>query len=167
MAARIVGANPIIAVDVIPERLALAAELGATHTINGRQEDTRRRIAEITGRGADYVLEITGRPQMLKLALDLLAPLGTAALIGGAPAGTEAPVDMTALLGGRTLRGIAQGDSIPQVFIPKLIDLYRAGLFPFDRLVRFYEFGEINQAVADAQRGDVIKPILRIGRQDA
>jgi aryl-alcohol dehydrogenase len=167
MAARIVGANPIIAVDVIPERLSLAAELGATHTINGKQEDTRRRIAEITGRGADYVLEITGRPQMLKLALDLLAPLGTAALIGGAPAGTEAPVDMTALLGGRTLRGIAQGDSIPQVFIPKLIDLYRAGLFPFDRLVRFYEFGEINQAVADAQRGDVIKPILRIGRQDA
>ncbi|MGW6460689.1 NAD(P)-dependent alcohol dehydrogenase [Streptomyces sp. NPDC055078] len=163
MAAKVAGASPVIAVDIVPERLDLARELGATHTVNAKDEDTAARIAEITGGGADHVLEITARPDMLTLAVDALAPLGTAALIGGAPAGAHAPVNMNALLGGRTVRGIAQGDSIPQLFIPQLIDLYRAGRFPFDRLITHYGFDEINQAVTDTQKGAVIKPVLRIG----
>ena len=165
MAARIAGAGSIIAVDVSQQRLQLALELGATHTINGKQEDTAKRIREITVTGADYVLEITGLPQMLRMAVNVLAPLGTAALIGGSPAGTEAPINMTSLLGGRTLRGIAQGDSIPQIFIPKLIDYYKSGKFPFDRLVRYYDFKEINLALEDMASAKVIKPVLRIGKQ--
>lgn len=164
MAARIAGASIIIAVDISDERLALASELGATHIINGRSEDTRARIMAITAAGVDYVLEITAQPKMLKLAVDVLALMGTAALIGGAPAGTEAPVDMNQLLNGRSVRGIVQGDATPQVFVPRLIELYRAGKFPFDRLVRFYEFEDINQAFADAKSGRTIKPILRIGK---
>ncbi|MFI1017849.1 NAD(P)-dependent alcohol dehydrogenase [Streptomyces sp. NPDC020965] len=163
MAAVVAGASPIIAVDIVPERLDLARELGATHTVNAKEEDTGARIAEITGGGADYVLEITARPEMLTLAVDALAPLGTAALIGGAPAGAHAPVNMNALLGGRTLRGIAQGDSIPQLFVPQLIDLHRAGRFPFDRLITFYGFDEINEAVNDTRTGAAVKPVLRIG----
>ncbi|MER7047652.1 NAD(P)-dependent alcohol dehydrogenase [Streptomyces jumonjinensis] len=163
MAAKVAGASPIIAVDIVPERLELARELGATHTVNGRQEDTAARIAEITGGGADYVLEITARPEMLTLAVDALAPLGTAALIGGAPAGAHAPVNMNALLGGRTVRGVAQGDSIPQLFIPQLIDLHKAGRFPFDRLITFYGFDQINEAATDTRTGAAIKPVLRIG----
>ncbi|MGW1148118.1 NAD(P)-dependent alcohol dehydrogenase [Streptomyces sp. NPDC002454] len=163
MAAEVAGASPIIAVDIVPERLDLARELGATHAVNAKDEDTAARIAEITGGGADYVLEITARPEMLTLAVDALAPLGTAALIGGAPAGAHAPVNMNALLGGRTVRGVAQGDSIPQLFIPQLIDLYRAGRFPFDRLVTHYGFDEINEAVTDTRTGAAIKPVLRIG----
>ena len=165
MAARIAGAGSIIAVDVSPQRLQLASELGATHTVNGKEGDTAQRIKEITITGADYVLEITGLPQMLKMGVNVLAPLGTAALIGGAPAGTEAPIDMASLLGGRTLRGIAQGDSIPQIFIPKLIDYYKSGQFPFDRLVRYYDFKDINLAIEDMVSTKVIKPILRIGKQ--
>ncbi|MFJ7419087.1 NAD(P)-dependent alcohol dehydrogenase [Streptomyces uncialis] len=166
MAAKATGAAPVIAVDIVPERLALAAELGATHTVNAKDEDTAARIAEITGGGADYVLEITARPEMLTLAVDALAPLGTAALIGGAPAGARAEVDMNALLGGRTVRGIAQGDSVPQLFIPQLIELYQAGRFPFDRLITPYGFDEINEAVEDTRTGAVIKPVLRIGDPD-
>ena len=163
MAAKVAGASPIIAVDIVSERLDLARELGATHTVNGKDDDTAARIAEITGSGADYVLEITARPEMLTLAVDALAPLGTAALIGGAAAGAHAPVNMNALLGGRTVRGIAQGDSIPQLFIPQLIDLYKAGRFPFDRLITHYGFDDINQATTDMRTGAVIKPVLRIG----
>ena len=70
---------------------------------------------------------------------------------------------MSRLLLGRSVRGIIQGDSIPRVFIPKLIEMYRRGQFPFDRLVRFYDFAQINEAVADAASGDTIKPILRVG----
>ena len=53
--------------------------------------------------------------------------------------------------------------AVPQIFIPKLIDLYQAGEFPFDRLVKFYDFSAINQAIADAKAGHTIKPVLRIG----
>ncbi|MGA3294793.1 MAG: NAD(P)-dependent alcohol dehydrogenase [Candidatus Acidiferrales bacterium] len=164
MVARIVGADPIIGVDIVPHRLALALELGATHAIDARSEDIRERIAAITGSGVDFALEITAQPQMLKLAVDVLAPCGTAGLIGGGVPGAEAPISMSRLLLGRTVRGIVQGDSIPQFFIPKLIEMYRAGKFPFDRLLRFYDFKEINQAVADANSGETIKPVLRIGK---
>jgi aryl-alcohol dehydrogenase len=162
MAARIAGAGPIIAVDINPQRLVLATELGATHTINARTEDVAARTTEITGAGVNYSLEITGLPKMLRLAVDLLAPLGIAALIGGAPAGAEAAIDMNGLLAGRTVRGIAQGDSVPQIFIPTLIDMHRQGVFPFDRLIRFYDFEDINAAVEDTRRGDTIKAVLRI-----
>jgi aryl-alcohol dehydrogenase len=163
MAARAAGAAKIIAVDINPKRLTLAQELGATHVINGRDGNTAEQIKQITRIGADYVLEITARPEMLKLAVEVLAPLGTAALIGGAPAGTEAGIDMNTLLNGRAARGIIQGDAAPQIFIPTLIEMYKAGTFPFDRLVRFYDFEFINRAVEDAQSGQAIKPVLRIG----
>ncbi|MBC7946713.1 MAG: NAD(P)-dependent alcohol dehydrogenase [Chitinophagaceae bacterium] len=163
MAAIIAGATTIIAVDVNDERLALASTLGATHTINGKKEDTKSRIKEIAKSGVDYVLEITAHPPMLTLALEVLGPLGTAALIGGAPAGTKASIDMNTLLAGHRLRGIVQGDAVSQIFIPRLIEFYRAGQFPIDKLIRYYDFKDINLAFADAKSGKTIKPVLKMG----
>ena len=164
MAARVARADPIVGVDLVPKRLALAAELGATHTIDARTEDIRERIAQITaGAGVDFALEITALPEMLSLAVDILAPCGAAGQIGGGIPGAKAAIGMSRLLLGRSVRGIIQGDSIPRVFIPKLIEMYRRGEFPFDRLVRFYDFAQINQAVVDAASGDTIKPILLVG----
>ena len=155
MAARIVGADPIIGVDIIPRRLELAGELGATHTIDNRHEGVASRIAAITGGGVDYVLEITGNPKMHQLATEVLNPRGTAALLTGASGGDPLPE-------GRKTLGIIQGDAVPQHFIPKLIALHRAGQFPFDRLVKFYAFSEVNHAIGEARRGETIKPVLRI-----
>jgi aryl-alcohol dehydrogenase len=155
MAARLVGAGPIIAVDIIPGRLTLARELGATHTIDNRQEDLAARLAAITGSGVDFVVETTGSPQMHRLAVDVLNPGGRVALLTG-EGGADFP-------GGRKTVAIVQGDAVPQHFIPRLIDLYLAGDFPFDRLVKFYPFGDINRAMDDARRGETIKPVLRIG----
>lgn len=163
MAAKAAGAGPIIAVDVNPTRLELAARLGATHTVNGREEDVEATIERITRVGADHILEVTARPEMLALALRAVAMTGTAALVGGAPAGTTAAIDMNTLLNGRTLRGVVQGDAVPQLFIPTLIEMYREGRFPFDQLVQFYPFEQINDAIADMQQGRTVKPILRIG----
>ena len=155
MAARLVGANPIIGVDIKPRRLKLALKLGATHRIDNRRENVARRISVITGRGVDYVVETTANPKMHQLAMDVLNPHGTVALLTG-ESGTDS------LPEGRKTLGIIEGDAVPQIFIPKLIDLYQAGEFPFDRLVKFYDFSDINQAIADAKRGDTIKPVLRI-----
>jgi aryl-alcohol dehydrogenase len=157
MAARLVGAAPIVGVDLRPKRLQLALTLGATHVINNRRQDVARRIAEITGSGIDYVVETTGNPKMHQLAIDVLNPHGIVALLTG-ESGMGLP-------GGRKTLGIIQGDAVPQVFIPKLIKLYQAGEFPFDRLIKFYAFGEINRAIADARRGDTIKPVLRISKE--
>lgn len=155
IAARIVGANPIIGVDIRPKRLQMAVELGATHVIDNRHEDVASRIIDITGGGVDYVVETTGEWNMHRLAIDMLNPHGTVALLTG-ESGTDA------LPEGRKTIGIIQGDAIPQLFIPQLIELHRAGQFPFDRLVRFYDFSEINEAIANAKSGDTIKPVLRI-----
>jgi aryl-alcohol dehydrogenase len=158
MAARIVEADPIIGVDIKPKRLKLSLELGVTHAIHNRDEDVASRIAHITGSGVDYVVETTGFWKMRRLALDVLNPRGTVALLTGG--GGESLKD------GRTTVGIIQGNAVPQKFIPKLIDLYRSGDFPFDRLVKFYDFSEINRAIADAKRGDTIKPVIRMMAAD-
>jgi len=121
MAAKVAGATTVVAVDVNETRLALAAELGATHTVNARTDDVADRLRQIRPGGLDYVLEITARPQMWP-AVEC-SPHGVA-VIGAAPAGPQRTIDMNSLLaGGRMLRGIVQGDSVPQIFIPKLVEL--------------------------------------------
>jgi aryl-alcohol dehydrogenase len=155
MAARLIGADPIIGVDIKPWRLKLGLKLGLTHTIDNRRQDVAARIADITGRGVEYVVESTASPKMHRLAIDVLNPHGVVALLTG-ETGTDS------LPEGRKTIGIIEGDAVPQHFIPKLIELYQAGQFPFDRLIKFYNFSDINQAIADAKRGDTIKPVLRI-----
>jgi aryl-alcohol dehydrogenase len=155
MAAHIVGANPIIGVDHNPMRLELALELGATHVIDNRHADVVSDISGITGNGVDYVLEITGNPDMLQQAIDALNPNGTVALFTGESGPDSLPK-------GRKIVSVVEGDAVPQLFIPKLISLYREGLFPFDRLVKFYGFSEINRAISDAKGGNTVKPVLRV-----
>jgi aryl-alcohol dehydrogenase len=157
MASRLVGADPIIGVDIKPKRLKLALKLGATHSIDSRRQDVSARITDITGRGVDYVVETTGKPKMHRLAIGVLNPRGVVALLTG-ESGTDS------LPEGRRTLGIIQGDAVPQHFIPKLIELYQAGQFPFDRLVKFYEFSDINRAIADAKDGGTIKPVLQISK---
>jgi aryl-alcohol dehydrogenase len=154
MAAVVVGASPIIGVDINPARLEVAAELGATHVIDSRECPLPSRISRITGGGVDYVVETTGDWEMTGIAGDVLNRRGIAALLAGGGA--------TPLSGGRRTTSVIQGDAVPQLFIPQLISLYRAGRFPFDRLIRFYPFHEINGAITDARRGDTIKPVLRV-----
>lgn len=164
MAARAVGATTIIAVDTKPNRLQLALELGATHTVNAAEEDSVAAVQRITGGlGVDYSLESTGVPAVLRQAIDALDVLGTCAVVGAPALGTEATFDWNGLMvPGKTVRGIVEGDSVPDIFIPQLIDLYAQGRFPFDKLVKFYALEDINQAAADSERGDTLKPIVRM-----
>jgi aryl-alcohol dehydrogenase len=163
MAAAICGCAPIIAVDVRPGRLELARELGATETVNAAEVDPVEAIVELTG-GVDTSLEASGVPGVLRQAVDVLAPDSLCGLIGAPPLGTEEPFDVNSLLStGKIVRGLVEGHSVPQVFIPQLIELWRAGRLPIDRLVRAYDFDQINEAAADALAGEVVKPVLRIG----
>ncbi len=164
MAAKVAGATKIIAVDINPDRLALAAEIGATHTINGKEVDAVAKIMEITGKGADFALEASGVGAVLRQAIDCLGIFGTCGIVGAPPLGSEVKVDvMGVMIPGKRVMGIVQGDVISSTFIPTLIELYRQGRFPFDRLIKQYDFADINQAIADSETGKTIKPVLRIG----
>jgi len=164
MAARAVGATTIIAVDVVADRLTMAKELGATHVINPKGADTVAEIMKITGTGVDFAFESTGLPAVIRNAMDSLAPRGTCGIVGASSLDTEITLNaMHLMTAGRSIRGIVEGDSNPDVFIPQLIDLHRQGRFPFDKLVTFYPYDKLNQAIEDAEAGRAIKPIVRMG----
>jgi aryl-alcohol dehydrogenase len=153
MAARIVGAHPIIGVDISPSRLKLALELGATHIINSRFTDVASGINKIIAGGVDYVLETTGNAQMLESAIEMINKRGTAAFFTGDGIPDNVPR-------GKKAVAVIEGDSVPQLFIPQLIKLYQQGKFPFDRLIKFYQFKDINRAMKDSLSGKTIKPVL-------
>ena len=163
MAAKIAGCDPIIAVDVHENRLALARELGATHVINhtGRT-DVVAEIHKITGRGARFTIETSAIAAVFREAIESLMYAGTCILLGSARSGTEASFDMPFLQQGRTVRGVIQGDSVPKEFIPQLADYVVAGKMPVEKLITFYELADINRAAEDAVKGTTIKPVLRM-----
>lgn len=163
MAARVAGATTIIAVDVVPSRLALAKELGATHTVNSRETDPVEAVRKITVGGADFTLESSGRPAVLRQAIDALAIKGVCGIVGAPALGTEASFDVNGVMTtGKRIIGIIEGDSVPDLFIPSLVELYQQGRFPFDKLVKFYSLDQINQAAEDSEKGITIKPIVRL-----
>ncbi len=163
MSAKIAGCDPIIAVDVHDHRLRLAHELGATHAINhSRRTNIVEEIKKITSLGARYTLETSAVPSVFREAVDALMPAGTCVLLGSAPKGTEVNFETPFLQNGRTVRGVIQGDSVPQEFIPQLIDHVAAGRFPVERMITLYELADINRAAAESASGKTIKPVLRM-----
>jgi Zn-dependent alcohol dehydrogenases, class III len=163
MGAHVCGCTKNIAVDISDERLELARQFGATHGINSKKTDPIKAIQKITGKGgADYSLECIGLPQVVRQAVDCLRTPGLCGLIGASPMGTETRIDMNNMLFGRTLRGINEGDSIPQLFIPILLELHEQGRFPFDKLITMYDFKDINQAFDDIESGKVLKAVVKM-----
>ena len=112
--------------------------------------------------GVDYSLDTTGHPDVVRSAIESLGPLGVCGIVGSPRLDAELRVRMHQVFFGRTVRGIIEGDSNPERFIPQMIRLYEAGRFPFDRLVEFYELADINQALHDSEAGAVVKPIIRM-----
>ena len=163
MAAKLCGAGPIIAVDRNALRLEIALELGATHTIHSVDGDLAEKVRAIAGRGGtDFAIECVGSAATVRTAMECLRPRGKCIMAGAASGTGNIPVPASTLIYGRSLQGVVQGDSNPATFIPHLIDLWLAGRFPFDSLIDFYSFDDIERAVRDAKAGISIKPVLRM-----
>lgn len=162
MAARNSGVTTIIAADLHDNRLQLAREMGATHTINSRNTNLIEGVAQITGATVDYAFECTGVISVLESVAQTVGMLGTLVLIGGAPAGASFKLDHVSTLWGRRMIGVLGGGGRSGQLIPALVQLLEQGRFPFDRLVEYYEMDQIEQALADSKSGKVIKPILRM-----
>ena len=161
MAAALTPATRIVAVDKVGERLSLARELGATHTVDAGEADLAGALAEITGgQGADGVVETTGSVAVLRHGVDALAARGTLVVVGAPPFGTEVALDVNGLLGGKQVVGLTLGDAETQTFIPALVRLVKEGRLPLHRLISTYPFAEIDRAVQDMRAGKAIKPVL-------
>ena len=162
MAAKIAGCQKIIAVDIVASKLELAKEIGATHTINSKEvKDVVEEIKAITNGGANYSIETTGVPVLVNAALYSLRTLGICAIVGVSGDVTLNIFDAI-MLEGRTLQGFIQGNAVPQLFIPKLVEYYKAGQFPIDKLVKVYELEQINEAFEDTHKGMALKAVVKM-----
>jgi aryl-alcohol dehydrogenase len=165
MAGGIAGCTRLIAVDRVASRLTLARELGATDVVNAGEEDAVARIQQLTDGGADYTVEATGVTTVMEQAIAALGFNGTAALVGVAGATASVAFNPTDLQSRNlSVKGsmMAGQGAVPDVFIPQLIEFWRRGMLPIEKLVRHYDFSDINQAIHDAHDGSAIKPILRM-----
>ncbi|WP_236863874.1 NAD(P)-dependent alcohol dehydrogenase [Brevibacterium daeguense] len=162
MAAKIAGCTTVIAVDLHDSRLELARELGATHTINSGKTDMVEEIKRITGgEGVNYAVDTTAVPAVLGQIVEALAVRGTLVAVGNTQFGTEAPFEIgESQVKGWTFKMNVQGSSVYHVFIPRLIELWQQGRFPFEKLVKTYSLEDINQAFEDSANGSTIKPII-------
>ncbi|HKS45836.1 MAG TPA: NAD(P)-dependent alcohol dehydrogenase [Amycolatopsis sp.] len=160
MAAAAVGCSPIIVVDPQQQRRDLARELGATHVINPDETDPVTAIHEITGTGARCSVECLGLPTIVRQALECLQSPGMCASVGFQGMTNELTIDQGHLLFGRTLVGVIEGDSVPAKFIPRMIELYQQGRFPFDKLITTLPFEQINEAIDAAHHGKLVKAVL-------
>jgi aryl-alcohol dehydrogenase len=163
MAAHASKAGAIVAVDLFESRLAMAKELGATHVINAREGNVEKAVRAAVPDGLDFALDTTARPDVIATAMACLGSRGTCGLLGAShPTETLSLNLIDTMSYGKSVRGIIEGDATPATFIPKLIELYRQGLFPFDRLIKCYRFENINEAIHDSETGKVIKAVVRM-----
>ncbi|MCW2388024.1 aryl-alcohol dehydrogenase [Sphingobium sp. B1D7B] len=161
MAAKIAGANPIIAVDIHDNRLALARELGATHTINGKTSNAEEEIRKLCPQGLGYAFDTTGLKAIIESAAGLIAPLGIVGIVGASDPAANLTLNESAFMGGgKRLMGILGGDSDLFGFLPELIDHHLAGRFPHDRLIKTFPFAQIDEAFHAGESGAVVKPVL-------
>lgn len=161
MAAKAAGCTTIVAADIHDNRLALAKELGATHTINSKN----RKIAdvvlnEIDPAGLKYGLDTTGRNAVISDAMAAIQMMGHLAIV--IVAEEDLKINGAAIRTGKSISFVNEGDSNPQEYIPRLIKMYKAGLFPIDKLVKYYDLKDFNQAVEDSEKGTTIKAIIRM-----
>lgn len=160
MAAALAGAYPIIAVARNPKRLELALELGATHTVNAKTDDVVARINEIAPHGISHALDSSGALTSWATANHVLRAGGMFGVVAVPEAETLGGDTQGMLSKGVRIHFIMAGSAVARVFIPKMIEWYKQGRFPVDKLITTFAFADINAAVTAANEGRAIKPVL-------
>ncbi len=163
MGARAAGAYPIIAVDLLESKLALAREVGASHTVNARDADPVAAVKEITAGGAPYAFESVGNERVLAQAYGATRRGGTTVTLGlPHPSKIFAISAVTLVAEERTVKGSYMGSAVPPRDIPRFIALYQAGLLPVDRLLtRTIALDEVNAGFDALARGEAVRQIIR------
>jgi aryl-alcohol dehydrogenase len=161
MAARLAGARAIVVVEPVESRRALALELGATLALDPAVDDVEVKVRAVVGRGVDFALNTTTLAPVLAMAQRVLGARGVLGFVSATREPFTAPL-FPMLVGGQSLRGIVGGDSLPRRTIPQLLEFWRQGRFPVDRLITRFAFADIAAAFAACRAGTAIKPVLEV-----
>jgi S-(hydroxymethyl)glutathione dehydrogenase / alcohol dehydrogenase len=161
-AARMVGAGRIIAVDVVPQKLAWAEEFGATHVVDASKEDPVARVQALSGTGGvDFAFEVVGTTKTIEQSLQSTRRGGTCVAIGVCPAGARLSLDPLLFLQQRTLAGSSFGAGHQRTDVPMLIDLYMSGQYKLDELIsRRLPLTELNHAFDLMVQGEVKRSVI-------
>lgn len=156
------GAREILAVDILPEKLAFARRLGATMAFDAREERVTEAIREASRGGVDFAFELAGSAAALELAWAITRRGGTTITAGLPHPSTRLPVPIVQLVAEeRALKGSYIGTAVPARDVPRLMDLYRKGRLPVDRLMSGrLALEEINEGFDRLARGTAIRQIL-------
>ena len=163
MTAKLVGAQPIVAVDLLDSKLEMARELGATHLVNASKDDPVTAIAMECAGGVDYSFEAIGKTSVMTQAFHSVYPRpgGMAVVLGLAPIGETFAIEAWRFMRELVLTGCTVGSIRPQLDIPRYIDLFMAGKLPLDKLVSArYSLEQINEAVKDTLDGKVMRGVI-------
>lgn len=161
---KIAGCATIILIEPLEGRRQLALELGADHAIDPASGDTADAVRALLPQGANTIVDTSGNVGAISAALAMLAPHGALGLVG-VPGSLDAVLPLPivpAITYGYTVKGIIEGDSDPDTFLPELIALHAAGKLPIERFSTLYPFDQINQAIADSHYGKCVKAILEL-----
>jgi len=155
--AALVNAYPVVAIDKSAEKLGYSKRFGATHTVNVEGTDLRAALAELSkGRGFDAAVDTTGVNAVRQAAYEATSDKGLTVLSGVPFAGDRLSIDSFPLHHGRRIVGSHGGDTVPDVDIPRYLDLYRLGKLELDQLISArFPLGEINRAVELVKGGQV------------
>jgi Zn-dependent alcohol dehydrogenase len=163
MGAVLVGADPVIVVDVDPAKLELAASVGAGHVLDAREGDVVQRVLDLTdGVGVPWALDAVGSPETMRQSLAALAPEGTVVAVGLSRSDATVAVPINDLVQRqKRVVGSLYGSSNPRLDLPRIFRLYASGRLPLDRLVGARRpLSEVNEAFADLRTGGVGRTIL-------
>ncbi|KAJ5086811.1 Polyketide synthase enoylreductase [Penicillium alfredii] len=163
LTARAQGVETIVAVDIVDAKLELAASLGASHTLNTKQQpDLVKGLRGLFSEGVDHILDTTGVIPLLEASVQALGHEGTLAIVGIAPVGSSLNINpRDILVSCKRILGVIEGNSNPALLLPYLINLYKQGKFPIDKFSKAYDADSMDQALKDLHTGKVIKPVIR------
>lgn len=171
--AAVVGAGMIVALDPVAGKRELALALGATHVFDSTAVSTADAVStanavsmvaavrDATHGGADHVVCTVGDPGVVADAVAMAGRRGTVVLIGGSPPGSQVSIDANdVLFQGKRIHGVRMGDLVARTDIPALVDAWRAGRLPLERMITTAPLASIDEAISRVHRGDAVKAVL-------
>lgn len=160
--ARLAGAQPIVAIDVSPERLRVARDLGATHTIQAGEQEPLSALQALCPGGVDVTVEVSGRPNVMLQALRAVRPQGgVAVVVGNAHHGEVMALDPREMNQGKRLLGTWGGDNMPDRDFPRYCRLIQSGRLDLAPLrSQPFRLGDVNEALAALEQRQVARPLI-------
>ncbi|MFT5445743.1 MAG: alcohol dehydrogenase [Gammaproteobacteria bacterium] len=161
LGAKLAGAGTIVAIDLSDDKLGLARQLGATHTVNATDPDHVEQVRDITSGGVDFAFDLAGTIKAMETAYACTRYGGSIVTAGLSPSGAKFSFEQGDLVGQeKSIRGSYMGSCVPVRDIPRFIDLYQQGRLPVDRLVdRTIGLDEVNAGFDQLQANTTVRQI--------